>query len=170
MNKLDILILITIGLAGFSCFITGFLRSAMGLAAIGGGIFMSVLLWRYLAPPLNNFLRNDTAAKWLSILAILIIASITIDLILIRIQKIAEKGILGWVNNLIGAGFGIIVASLFLGMVLLLLTHSEKDFLKNSIDNSLFAKPLITFAKQTIDIVKPIAKNDLSPKVNMVNN
>ena len=170
MNKLDILILIIIGLAGFSCFITGFLRSTMGLAAIGGGIFMSVLLWRYLAPPLNNFLRNDTAAKWLSILAILIIASITIDLILIRIQKIAEKGILGWINNLIGAGFGIIVASLFLGMVLLLLTHSEKDFLKNSIDNSCLAKPLITFAQQTIDTVKPIVKDNSPPEVNMVNN
>jgi len=171
MNKLDILILIIIGLAGFSCFITGFLRSTMGLAAIGGGIFMSVLLWQYLAPLLNNFLKNDTAAKWLSVLAILIVASITFDLILIRIQKIAEKSILGWINNLIGAGFGIAMASLFLGMVLLLLTQYEKDFFNDSIDDSRLAKPLITLAKRTIDMVKPIVKDDSSTELNnMVNN
>jgi uncharacterized membrane protein required for colicin V production len=166
MNKLDILILIVIGFAGFSCFITGFLRSTMGLTAIGGGIFMSVLLWQYLAPPLNNFLKNATAAKWLSILAILIIASITIDLLLMRIQKIAEKGILGWINNLIGAGFGIVIASLFLGLVLLLLTQNGRDFLRNSIDDSRLAKPLITFAQQTIDMVKPIVKGDSSMELN----
>ena len=120
MNKLDILILIIIGLAGFSCFITGFVRSTLGLIAIGGGIFIAGQLWQYLAPLLNNIVKNETAAKWLSILTIIIFASIIIDLLLVRIQKIAEKGVLGWINNLVGAVCGIIIASLFLGMLLLI--------------------------------------------------
>ena len=154
MNKLDILILMIIGLAGFSCFITGFVRSTMGLMAIGGGIFIAGWLWQYLAPLLNNVVKNEATAKWLSILAIVVIASIALDLLLIRIQKIAEKGVLSWINNLIGAGFGIVIASLFLGMVFLLLTQHGHDFLQNSIDNSRFAKPLVTFAKHTIGMVK----------------
>ena len=161
MNKLDILILIIIGLAGFSCFITGFVRSTIGLMAIGVGIFIAGRLWKHLAPLLNNFVKHETAAKWLSILAIIAIASIAIDLLLMKIQKIAEKGVLGWINNLIGASFGILIASLFLGMILLLLTQNGNDFLKNSIDNSRFAKPLVAFAKHTIGMVKKsIVKNN----------
>jgi uncharacterized membrane protein required for colicin V production len=163
MSKLDILILTIIGLAGFSCFITGFVRSIMGLVAIGGGIFIAGQLWQYLAPHLNNFVKNETASKWLSILAIIVIASIIIDLLLIRIQKIAEKGVLGWINNLIGAVCGIVIASLFLGMLLLLLTQCKNDFLQNSIDNSRFAKPLVTFAQHAIGMVKEsIVKNNHS--------
>ncbi|MBC8229764.1 CvpA family protein [bacterium] len=166
MNKLDILILIIIGLAGFSCFITGFVRSTIGLMAIGGGIFIAGQLWRHLAPLLNNFVKHETAAKWLSILAIIAIASIAIDLLLMKIQKIAEKGVLGWINNLIGASFGILIASLFLGMILLLLTQNGNDFLKNSIDNSRFAKPLVAFAKHTIGMVKKsIVQNNNLPDV-----
>ena len=60
MNKLDILILIIIGLAGFSCFITGFVRSTIGLMAIGGGIFIAGRLWKHLAPLLNNFVKHET--------------------------------------------------------------------------------------------------------------
>ena len=154
MNKLDILILIIIGLAGISCSITGFVRSTMGLVAIGGGIFIAGCFWQYLVPLLNNVVKNETAAKLLSILSIIVIASIAIYVLLIRIQKISEKGVLGWINNLIGAGFGIVIGSLFLGMVFLLLTQQENDFFKNSIDNSRFAKPLVTFAQHTIGIVK----------------
>jgi len=154
MNELDIIILIIIALAGFSCLITGFVRNTLALAAIGGGIFIAGRLWQYLAPWMNNLVRNETAAKWLSLLSILVIASIIIDLLLRRIQKIAEKGVLGWINNLIGAGFGILIASLFLGMILLLLIQHGNGFLKNSIDNSRFSKPLVAFAQHTIGMVK----------------
>jgi uncharacterized membrane protein required for colicin V production len=112
---------------------------------------------------MNNLVKNETVAKWLSILAIVTIASIMFELLLGRFQEIAEKGILGWINNFIGAGFGILIACLFLGMILLLLNQHGNDFLQSAIDNSRFAKPLVAFAQQTIKMVRDsIVKNEPS--------
>ena len=48
--KLDILILIVIGLAGLWCFFAGFMRNVIALAAVTAGIFIASRYWKYLAP------------------------------------------------------------------------------------------------------------------------
>lgn len=153
--KLDILILIVIGLAGLWCFFAGFMRSFIGLAAITAGIFIASRYWEYLAPSMNQLVKHEHAAKWLSITVIVIIVGIAVDMLLRRVQATVEKGPLNWMNRMIGAGFGVALACLMLGFVFLLLMQYGITFGTNTIVNSRFGPILAAFAQHTIGMTKP---------------
>ena len=107
MTKLDIGILILVGLAGISCCRAGFTRSVWGVFVIGLGFFIACQFWSQLAMFLQKFVKDPAWAKWLSIVAIVLTTSILVDSLFERIQRILEKGVLGWVNRLLGLCFGI---------------------------------------------------------------
>ena len=107
MTKLDIGILILVGLAGISCYRAGFTRSVWSIFVIGIGFFTACQFWGQLAIVVQKLVANPSWAKWLSIVAIVLVVSILVDSLFERIQRILEKGVLGWVNHLLGLGFGI---------------------------------------------------------------
>ena len=143
MTKLDIGILILIGLAGVSCCRAGFTRSVWGVFVIGLGFFIACQFWHELAIFLQKFVKDPTWAKWLSIVVIVLAISILVDSLFERIQRILEKGVLGWVNRLLGLGFGIASGGLVIAAALILLNIYGGDGLKNEIANSRFAPQLI---------------------------
>ena len=142
MTKLDIGILILVGLAGVSCYRAGFTRSVWGIFVIGAGFFTACQFWSQLAIVLQKLITNPDWAKWLSIIAIVLITSILIDSLFERIQRILEKGVLGWVNSLLGLCFGIASGGLLIAFALILLNTYGSDGFKNEIENSRFASHL----------------------------
>ncbi len=154
MSKLDIAIIIIIALAGFRCFMAGFVRSTMGLISLAAGMFIAGRFWHLLSPHLVEVFKSEAWAKWVSVAIITIVASTLVVMIVERIRKFAEKGVLGWINNLIGAAFGVIFASLLLGFVLMLLVQHGGDFFQNTIiDKSKICPALVDFAKHAIGMV-----------------
>ena len=143
MTKLDIGILILVGLAGVSCCRSGFTRSVWGVFVIGLGFFIACQFWGQLAMFLQKFVRDPTWAKWLSIVVIVLATSILVDSLFERIQRILEKGVLGWVNRLLGLGFGLVSGGLVIAAALILLNIYGGDGLKNEIENSRFAPQLM---------------------------
>ena len=143
MTKLDIGILILVGLAGISCCRAGFTRSVWGVFVIGAGFFVACQFWHQLAAFLQKLIANSTWTKWLSIVAIVLVVSILIDSLFERIQRILEKGVLGWANRLLGLGFGITSGGLAIAFALILLNTYGGNGLKNEISNSRFAPQLI---------------------------
>lgn len=143
MTKLDIGILILIGLAGISCYRAGFTRSAWGIFVIGIGFFAACQFWTHLAGVLQSMVPNPTWAKWMSIVAIVLGVSILVDLLFERIQRILETGVLGWVNSVIGLCFGVASGGLAVAFLLILLNGYGGDALKAEIANSRFA-PYLT--------------------------
>ena len=143
MTRLDIGILILVGLAGVSCCRAGFTRSVWGVFVIGTGFFVACQFWHQLAAFLQKLIANPTWAKWLSIVAIVLVTSILIDSLFERIQRILEKGVLGWVNRLLGLCFGIASGGLVIAATLILLNIYGGDGLKNEIANSRFAPQLM---------------------------
>ena len=118
MTKLDIVILIIVGIAGFSCYKAGFTRSVWGAFAIGAGLIVASQFWQELAFLIQKFIVHEEIAKWISILALIIITSIVTDMIFERIHRIFEKGILGWLNSLLGLGIGIASSVLIIALLL----------------------------------------------------
>ncbi|MCG9134076.1 CvpA family protein [Candidatus Poribacteria bacterium] len=143
MTKLDIGILILVGLAGVSCCRAGFTRSVWGVFVIGAGFFVACQFWHQLAAFLQKFIANPTWTKWLSIVAIVLVVSILIDSLFERIQRILEKGVLGWANRLLGLCFGIASGGVVIAFALILLNMYGGEGFKKEIENSRFAPQLI---------------------------
>ncbi|MCY3740991.1 MAG: CvpA family protein [Candidatus Poribacteria bacterium] len=143
MTKLDIGILILVGLAGISCCRAGFTRSVWGVFVIGAGFFVACQFWHQLAAFLQKLIANPAWTKWLSIVAIVIVVSILVDSLFERIQRILEKGVLGWANRLLGFCFGIASGGLVIACALILLNTYGGNGFKNEISDSRFAPQLI---------------------------
>ena len=164
MTKLDIAILIIVGLAGFSCYKAGFTRSIWGVFAVGAGLVIASQFWQHLAPVIQKIIPNEGIAKWISIIALVIITSIVTDTIFERIHCIFEKGILGWLNSLIGLGIGIASSVLIIALLLTFLNPYMGDFFKDEIDNSLFASYLMEFGEEVWAFGKENVKKHLDPE------
>lgn len=154
MTKLDIGILILVALAGLSCYRVGFTRSVWGVFALGTGCFAASHFWPSLAPLIQKFIEKPPFAKWLSIIALIIFTAIIIDTLFERIQRVIEKGVLGWLNRMLGLGFGIASCGLLIAFTLILLNTYGSDGLKTEIANSRFAPQLMDIGNHVWTVSK----------------
>ncbi|MCZ6677913.1 MAG: CvpA family protein [Candidatus Poribacteria bacterium] len=158
MGKLDIAIVILIGLGGFSCFRAGFTRSVWGIAAIAAGVFAASYLWRDLSPVVQGFVKHEGLAKWVSIIVIAAGVSVAMDALFERLQKIIDRGVLGWINSGVGAAFGVASSSILIGCLLLALEHYDGDMFQEAIANSRFAPRLLEIGNEVFDFGKEVIK------------
>ena len=164
MTKLDIGILILVGLSGIGCLRVGFTRSVWGVFVLGLGFFIACQLWHQLATLLQKFISDPNWTKWLSIVAIVLVVSILVDSLFERIQRILEKGVLGWANYLLGLGFGIASGGLVIAFALILLNAYGGDGFKNEIEKSRFAPQLINVGNQVWAVSKDHVQRQLDPQ------
>ena len=164
MTKLDIGILIIVGLSGIGCFRVGFTRSVWGVFVLGVGFFMASQLWHHLATHLQKIITDPNWAKWLSIIAIVLVVSILVDSLFERIQRILEKGVLGWANRLLGICFGIASGGLAIAFALILLNAYGSDGFKHEIANSRFAPQLIDIGHHVWAVSKDHVQRHLEPE------
>ncbi len=162
MTKLDIGIFILVGLAGISCYRAGFTRSVWGVFVIGVGFFAACQFWHQLAAFLGKLISNPNWAKWLSIVAIVLVISILLDSLFERIQRILEKGVLGWVNRLLGLCFGIASGGLVIACALILLNTYGGNGFKNEISDSRFAPQLIDIGNNIWTVSKEQVQKQLN--------
>lgn len=148
MSKLDIAILILVGIAGFSCYRAGFTRSIWGIFAIGAGLVVASQFWQSLSILIQKVIASESVAKWVSIIVLIVITSIVIDALFERIQRLFEKGILGWLNSVLGLGIGIATSGLIIAVLLCFLNPYMSDFFINEIENSFFAERLMNFGEK----------------------
>ena len=132
-----------------------------GVFVIGLGFFIACQFWGQFAVFLQKFVPDPTWAKWLSIVVIVIAASILVDSLFERIQRILEKGVLGWVNRLLGLGFGIASGGLVIAAALILLNIYGGDGLKNEIANSRFAPQLMDIGNSVWAVSKEQVQKQL---------
>ena len=154
MTKLDIGILILVALAGLSCYRAGFTRSAWGIFALGAGFATACQFWPSLATLIQKFIENPTFTKWASIAALIIVTSIIVDTLFERVQRVIEKGVLGWLNRLLGLCFGIASGGLLIAFGLILLNTYAGDGFKSEIANSRFAPQLLDIGNRVWTVSK----------------
>lgn len=148
MSKLDIAILILIGIAGFSCYRAGFTRSIWGVFSIGAGLVVASQFWESFSLIIQKVIASESVAKWISIIVLIVITSIVIDTLFERIQRLFEKGILGWLNSVLGLGIGVATSGLIISVLLYFLNPYMSEFFLNEIENSLIAERLMNFGEE----------------------
>ena len=131
------------------------------------GSLLLVNFGAQLAVVVQKLVANPSWAKWLSIVAIVLGVSILVDSLFERIQRILERGVLGWVNHLLGLGFGIASGGLVIAFALILLNTYGPDGFKNEIANSRFAPRLTDIGDRVWAVSKEQVQKQLDTNENL---
>ena len=158
MEKLDFGILVLSGLSGWSCFQHGFTRSVRGLLSLALGVLMASQFWPLLASLIVAYIKKTEVSKWISVMIIVVGVSIIVDFFLERFGVIIEKGVLGWINSVIGAAFGVMFSCVLIGIVLLFAQKHGGETITNLISNSNLAPTLIIVADQFLNFSRQAVK------------
>ena len=158
MKVLDIGIFLLVGLSGWNCYQKGFTWSIRGLLSILLGILAANQFWHFPVPVIESFIKNDWMAKWVSIFIIIIGTSIITRLFLERFGQIVEEGVLGWINNILGAAFGIVFSCLLVGTALLLINQLGGKTIEDLVESSVLAPNLMDFSRQFLDFGREVVE------------
>jgi membrane protein required for colicin V production len=117
MNWLDIVILVIIVIATFLGLWVGLIKAALFLAGIIVGV---ILAGRFYLPfsQLLSFIPGEGAAKVVAFAIILIGVMIIAVLLAVLLKRLTSLVMLGWVDRLGGAVFGLLLGAIFCGALL----------------------------------------------------
>ncbi|MBC8429650.1 MAG: CvpA family protein [Dehalococcoidia bacterium] len=117
MNWLDIVILVAIAVATFFGLRIGIIKAALSLAGLIVGV---ILAGRYYIPLSQqlSFIPQANIAKIVAFAIILIGVMIIAAVAAVLLKWAVSKMMLGWVNQLGGAVFGLVLGAIFCGALL----------------------------------------------------
>jgi membrane protein required for colicin V production len=117
MNWLDIAIIVVLGISILSGLKVGIIRAVVSLVGLAVGVVLSGRFYVQLAERLT-FIHQENLAR-IAAFAIILIGVMLIAGIVASLLKWTVSAImLGWVDHLIGAVFGLIMGGLFTGAIL----------------------------------------------------
>ncbi len=117
MNWLDIVILVVVAIATFLGLRIGIIKAVLSLAGLIVGIILAGLYYVPLSERLP-FIPQADVAKVVAF-AIILIGVMVIVSVLAKLLKWAASAVmLGWVNRLGGAAFGLVLGALLCGALL----------------------------------------------------
>jgi len=116
MNWLDIVLAIILVVSVFIGLKVGLIKAILSLVGLVLGIFLAGRFYEAFAGVLT-FLP-EAAARVVAYILIILIVMIIISIVANLLDKLLSVIMLGWVNHLGGAVFGLLMAGIFCGAVL----------------------------------------------------
>ncbi len=117
MNWLDIIIIVALVIFIFLGFRTGIIKAALSLAGLIVGVILAGRYYVFLSERLP-FIPDENVAKIVAF-AIILIGVMVIAVVLAHLLKwAASVMMLGWVNHLGGAIFGLVLGAILCGALL----------------------------------------------------
>ncbi|HEY78116.1 MAG TPA: CvpA family protein [Dehalococcoidia bacterium] len=142
MNWLDIVLISVIAIGTLTGLWLGLIKAVLFLAGIIVGVVLAGRFHTLLSQQLA-FIPQEAIAKIVAF-AIILIGVMVIALVLARFLKwAASLMMLGWVNRLAGAAFGLLLASTFCGALLAAWLHFFEEGV--AIQESMVANILISY-------------------------
>ncbi|MFC1920418.1 CvpA family protein [Chloroflexota bacterium] len=119
MNWLDIIILIIVGGATFYGLRKGLIKAVLSLAGLIVGVILAGSFYTTLAERLT-FISQEGVAQAIAFGAIVIVVMVIAAVLAGFLKWAISLVMLGWVNRLGGAAFGLIMGAIFCGAMLTL--------------------------------------------------
>lgn len=155
INFLDIIIIIPLLLFAWQGYKKGFIIEVATLAALILGLFFAFYFSDYAANLLNEYFNIDE--KYMAALSF-IVTFIVVVIAVIAVGKVLQKFIdiilLGFLNKVAGAVFGIVKGALVLSILLLIINYfdTNQNLIKEEYkENSIFYGHVASFAPQLYD-------------------
>ncbi len=117
MNWFDIVLLIALIAAAFTGLKQGLIKVVLSLVGLIVGVILASNLYVALGSVLG-FITNETAAGIVAYILILTIVMIITNILARLLKSIISFAMLGWVNRLGGAIFGILLGAILWGAIL----------------------------------------------------
>ncbi len=117
MNWLDIAIIVVIVGSAFMGLRSGIIKAAFSLAGLIAGVILAGRYYDPLSQQLS-FIPHDGAAKIVAFAIILVVVMVIARVLASVLKWVASLTMLGWVNRIGGAAFGLILGAIFCGALL----------------------------------------------------
>jgi membrane protein required for colicin V production len=118
MNWLDIVIIVILGIQVFAGLSQGLIKALFGLLGLIVGIYLAGRFHESLGSGLFSFISNPDVANIAAFIAILIAVWIIFSIVANILTKLVSFILLGWVNRIGGAIFGLLMGALFVSAAL----------------------------------------------------
>jgi len=117
MNWLDIVVIVVLAIATFSCLRVGIIKAALSLAGLILGV---ILAGRYYVPLSGqlSFISSAGVAKIVAFAIILVGIMIIAAILAALLKWVTSIMMLGWVNRVGGAVFGLVLGTIFCSALL----------------------------------------------------
>ncbi len=139
MNWLDIVIVLVIAFFAGTAFRAGLIREAVTLVSAVVGVVVAGLFYDDLARDVLVFIDNKDTARVVSFLILLGAVYLAGQLIAIMLKQVAAILLLGWVDHIGGALFGLLKGLIVVEVLLILLVTFPRLGLESDIDGSALA-------------------------------
>lgn len=117
MSWLDLVIIATIGINTLMGLKTGLIKTVLSLAGVIIGVILAGRFYLPLAGQLT-FIPQATVAKVVAFAIILIVVMVIANVLATLLKWATSLMMLGWVNRLGGAAFGLLLGAIFTGALL----------------------------------------------------
>ena len=117
MNWLDILILVGLTVPAFVGLRRGLIKSALSLAGIIIGVVLAGNFYQSFSKTLA-FIHNEDAANIIAFVLILVAVMAIAAVLACLLKSAARVVMLGWVDNVGGAVFGLLMGAILWGAIL----------------------------------------------------
>jgi membrane protein required for colicin V production len=153
VNWLDIIIIVAIAISTFIGLRIGIIKAALSLAGLIVGV---ILAGRYYAPLSTQlaFIPQESIAKVVAFAIILIGVMVIAGILAWLLKRVASLVMLGWVDRLGGAIFGLVLGAIFCGAILAIMAK----FL--GIEGTIAESSLATILLDSFPIVLALLPNE----------
>jgi membrane protein required for colicin V production len=157
MNWIDTIIVVILILSAVMGFINGFVKELASLAALILGIWGAIKFSTFTAGKLYDYF--DMTGQYVGLIAFIItfgLIVVIIHFVGIIADRIVDAVSLGFVNRLLGIGFGLLKSVLIMSVffVLLNVIDSKRPFLpKEKIEESIFFNPISDIAPAIFPVI-----------------
>ena len=117
MNWLDIAIIIILGISVLSGLKVGIIRAILSFVGLAAGVILAGRFYTQLADQLT-FIQQENIARIAAFAIILIGVMIIAGIVASVLKSVVSAIMLGWVDHLVGAAFGLVMGILFTGAIL----------------------------------------------------
>ncbi len=161
MNWLDIVLIAAIAFVTWRAYVNGFIRELVSLSVAFLAIPIAGIFYDDMFPKVKPIVDNDTLAKLISFLAILIGVIVAGQVAAHLLKKTVAMLNLGALDHLAGGAFGFVKAVLVSQVVLIALVVFPKPDLQPSIDDSALATALLDAAPAVLAFLPRTFDNGL---------
>lgn len=146
MNWLTIFLLAILGFTTFRAYRNGFVRELVSLASVVVAVAVAGVFYDELYPKVEPIVDNVVIAALVSFLALFVAVIIAGQVAAFLLKQSVEMLNLGGADQLAGGAFGLLKGVLVCQVVLVALVVFPDPDLRDDIDNSSVARPLVNGA------------------------
>lgn len=144
MSGIDITILAVVLFCGIMGLYWGIIRQVLAIVGFVAGLILAVTYERDVADLLSSWVTDDTVARIIAFIVIMLAVSGAVSLIASLLHKLAGLLFLGWVDHLAGAVLGLVQGAFICATVLIVGAAIPNPLWLPWIQSSAFAPSIVS--------------------------